>query len=130
MVSPKPLSSGFASSSMMDFGSITSRYQGPPHVHSPRIFLLSPRNHAESHISLHVSFHIQQFFRPSNSIDSPIFEPYQLYFCDKVITPWLMLLLEGHNDEDDLVWPYLGYGLDDYEETGHALYGASLVFKC
>ncbi|PBK76411.1 hypothetical protein ARMSODRAFT_969128 [Armillaria solidipes] len=45
-----------------------------------------------------------------------------------VITPWSMLLLEGHDDKDDLVRPYLGYGSDDYEETGHALYGAS-VFK-
>ncbi|PBK72635.1 hypothetical protein ARMSODRAFT_1015477 [Armillaria solidipes] len=85
-----------------------------------------PRNHAESHIPLRVSFRIQSFFGPSNSIDSPTFEPYKLYFCDEVITPWSMLLLEGHDDEDDLVRPYLGYGSDDYEEIGHALYGASL----
>lgn len=43
--------------------------------------------------------------------------------------PWSMLLLEGHDDQDDFVQPYLGYELDDYEETGDALYGAS-VFKC
>ncbi|PBK76399.1 hypothetical protein ARMSODRAFT_948191, partial [Armillaria solidipes] len=48
-------------------------------------FLLSPRNHAESHIPLRVSFRIQSFFGPSNSIDSLTFEPYQLYFCDEVI---------------------------------------------
>ncbi len=31
-------------------------------------------------------------------------------------------------DQNDLVRLYLGYESDDYEETGHALYGAS-VFK-
>ncbi|PBK76419.1 hypothetical protein ARMSODRAFT_225625 [Armillaria solidipes] len=50
------------------------------------------------------------------------------YFCDEVITPWSMLLLEGYDDQDGFVQPYLGHESDDYEETRHALYGAS-VFK-
>ncbi len=37
-----------------------------------------------------------------------------------------MLLLESHEDQDDLVRPYLGYESNDYEETGHVLYGASV----
>ncbi|KAK0184596.1 hypothetical protein F5146DRAFT_1125577 [Armillaria mellea] len=50
------------------------------------------------------------------------------FFCDEVITPWSMLLLEGHDDQDGFVLPYLGSESDDYEETRHVLYGAS-VFK-
>ncbi len=37
-----------------------------------------------------------------------------------------MLLQESHEDQDDLLRPYLGYDSDDSEETGHALYGASV----
>ncbi len=50
------------------------------------------------------------------------------YFCDEVIMLWSMLLLEGYGDQDGFVQPYRGYESDDYEETGHALYRAS-VFK-
>ncbi len=39
--------------------------------------------------------------------------------------PWSILLLEGHDDQDGSVRP-LGYESDDYEETGHALYRASM----
>ncbi|KAK0233997.1 hypothetical protein IW262DRAFT_126980 [Armillaria fumosa] len=48
------------------------------------------------------------------------------YFCDEVITPWSMLLLEDHSDQDGFVQPYLGSESDDYEQTTHALYGASV----
>ncbi|KAK0235371.1 hypothetical protein EDD85DRAFT_938554 [Armillaria nabsnona] len=37
-----------------------------------------------------------------------------------------MLLLEDHDDQEGFVQRYLGYRSGDYEETGHALYGASL----
>lgn len=50
------------------------------------------------------------------------------YFCDEVITPWSVLLLEDHDDQDGFMRPYLGSESDDHEETRHALYGAS-VFK-
>ncbi|KAG7451967.1 uncharacterized protein BT62DRAFT_1031457 [Guyanagaster necrorhizus] len=50
------------------------------------------------------------------------------YFCDEVITPWSMLRLEGHNDQDVSVRPYLGYESDDHEDIEYALCGAS-VFK-
>lgn len=37
-----------------------------------------------------------------------------------------MLLLEGDDGQDGFVQRYLDYRSDDYEETGHALYGASM----
>ncbi|KAK0224556.1 hypothetical protein EDD85DRAFT_1027690 [Armillaria nabsnona] len=34
------------------------------------------------------------------------------YCCDKLITPWSMLLLEGYDNQDDFVQPYWGYESD------------------
>ncbi len=36
------------------------------------------------------------------------FEYNHQYFCDEVITPWSMLLLDGYGDQDGFVQPYRG----------------------
>ncbi|KAK0224622.1 hypothetical protein EDD85DRAFT_234404 [Armillaria nabsnona] len=46
----------------------------------------------------------------------------------EVITPWSQLLLEGHDNQDVSVLPYLAGKSDDYEDTEDYLYVAS-VFK-
>ncbi|KAK0430862.1 hypothetical protein EV421DRAFT_2041547 [Armillaria borealis] len=56
------------------------------------------------------------------------FEWNYLYNKEEFVTPWSLLLLEGHGNQDVSVLPYLAGKSDDYEDTEDVLYVAS-VFR-